>query len=162
MPPFQELVDAHWRDVARLAVALAGPQDGQDVAQQVWLQAMRGYPKLADGANLRGWLFTITSRAAVDAHRARARQPLVTQDLPEAAAALADPPDAALWDRVRALPERQRTAVALHYVLDLPHREVGLAMGTTSAASRRLVSDALRTLRSTCIEARTHRSEVTR
>lgn len=52
-----------------------------------------------------------------------------------------------LWRRVAALPERQRTAVALRYVVDLDHAAVARALGTTPAATRRLVSDALATLR---------------
>lgn len=148
LPPFQELVDAHWRDVARLAAALAGPDDAQDAAQRAWVQALRAYPSLTHTRNLRGWLLTITARAATDGHRARARAPLPVADLPERAApADPAPPDDALWCAVRALPERQRQAVALHYVLDLSHRDVGAALGTTEAASRRLVSDALKTLR---------------
>ena len=71
LPPFQLLVDAHWRDVARLAHALAGPVDGDDVAQQAWTQALAAYPSLRSAANLRGWLLTITSRCAMDAHRGR-------------------------------------------------------------------------------------------
>ncbi len=50
---------------------------------------------------------------------------------------------------MRALPARQRTALALHYVMDLPHTDVARALGTTAAASRRLVSDALAALRTT-------------
>jgi DNA-directed RNA polymerase specialized sigma24 family protein len=50
LPPFQTLVDAHWRDVGPLAVALAGPGDGQDVAQQAWAQALSAYPSLTDAA----------------------------------------------------------------------------------------------------------------
>ena len=46
LPAFQTLVDAHWRDVARLAHALAGPVDGDDVAQQAWTQALAAYPSL--------------------------------------------------------------------------------------------------------------------
>ncbi len=45
--------------------------------------------------------------------------------------------------QVRALPERQREAVALRYIADLDHAGVAAAMGTTPAATRRLVSDAL-------------------
>jgi DNA-directed RNA polymerase specialized sigma24 family protein len=71
-------------------------------------------------------------------------------DPPDAAAGAAldvtDPGDP-LWAAVRALPERQRTAVALRYVADLDHPQVARALGTTPAASRRLVSDALATLR---------------
>lgn len=72
-PPFQRLVDRHWRDVARLAHALAGPGDAQDVAQQAWTRALQAYPQLRSTTNLRGWLLTITARTAMDSHRARAR-----------------------------------------------------------------------------------------
>ncbi len=52
-----------------------------------------------------------------------------------------------IWVLVADLPERQRVAVALKYVADLDHAGVAAALGTTPAASRRLVSDALSTLR---------------
>jgi RNA polymerase sigma factor (sigma-70 family) len=149
LPPFQQLVDAHWRDVARLAAALAGPGDGEDAAQRAWLRALEAYPRLRSTSNLRGWLLTITARSAMDAHRARRRRPLPVAAVPERAAA-GDPPggdEQGLWDEVRRLPDRQRLALALRYVLDLPHAEVARTLGTTQAASRRLVSDALAVLR---------------
>lgn len=152
LPPFQQLVDAHWRDVARLAAALAGPDDAEDCAQRAWLAALRAYPSVTSARNLRGWLLTITANAAMDGHRSRARRPLPVDELPERAGAVA--PDAVdamadgdLWAAVRALPERQRTAVALRYVLDLEHADIARTLGTTPAATRRLVSDALATLR---------------
>jgi RNA polymerase sigma-70 factor (ECF subfamily) len=37
--------------------------------------------------------------------------------------------DPELWDLVRRLPERQRTAIVLRYVADLPERSVAEAMG---------------------------------
>lgn len=147
LPPFQQLVDAHWRDIARLAAALAGPQEGDDVAQQAWTQALAAYPSVTDARNLRGWLFTITARVAADAHRSRARRPMSIEELPEQPALPVEMLDDGLWRQVRDLPERQRWAVALHYVLDLPHAEISALLGTTPAASRRLVSDALKTLR---------------
>jgi RNA polymerase sigma factor (sigma-70 family) len=152
LPPFQRLVDEHWRDVARLARALAGP-DGEDVAQQAWTQALAAYPRLRSGSNLRGWLLTVTTRCAMDVHRARARRAVPVPDVGGAAAGpvTADPadglPDEALWRRVAALPDRQRAAIALRYVADLDHAQVAAALETTPAASRRLVSDALAVLR---------------
>ena len=154
LPPFQRLVDLYWRDVARLSHALAGPVDGDDVAQQAWTQALAAYPRLRSAANLKGWLLTITARCATDAHRARARRPVPMDDV----TGVHDPPDGRaepgpadpgdpLWVAVRALPERQRTAVALRYVADLDHAQVARALGTTPGASRRLVSDALAGLR---------------
>jgi DNA-directed RNA polymerase specialized sigma24 family protein len=58
-----------------------------------------------------------------------------------------DWPDPELWRAVADLPERQRVAVTLKYVGDLDHHGVAAALDTTPAASRRLVSDALATLR---------------
>jgi len=158
LPPFQRLVDAHWRDVARLSHALAGPTDGDDVAQQAWTQALAAYPRLRSTENLRGWLLTVTARCATDAHRARGRRPLPVPDDAltrsgerrgtPGADELARLPDDALWQAVRELPERQRTALALRYLADLEHAELARRLGTTPAATRRLVSDALGTLRS--------------
>jgi RNA polymerase sigma factor (sigma-70 family) len=149
LPPFQALIDDHWRDVARLARALAGPVDGDDVAQRAWEKAFAAYPNLTSARNLRSWLLTITARCATDLHRARKPQtplddaPPIAVDGPDAA----EWPDPDLWLAVQGLPERQRVAVTLKYVGDLDHHGVAAALDTTPAASRRLVSDALATLR---------------
>jgi RNA polymerase sigma factor (sigma-70 family) len=153
LPAFQTLVDAHWRDVARLAHALAGPVDGDDVAQQAWTQALAAYPSVRSATNLRGWLLTITHRCAMDLHRGRARRAVPHDDPaslvtgPAAPAADSALPDGPLWARVGSLPARQREAVVLKYVADLDHPTIAAALGTTPAMSRRLVSDALATLR---------------
>ncbi|MFI7586100.1 RNA polymerase sigma factor [Spongisporangium articulatum] len=148
LPPFQNLVDAHWRDVARLAHALAGPDDAEDVAQLAWTKALAAYPDLRSAANLRGWLLTVVARTATDAHRARGRRPVPVPELPDRAGPGSPAaPDPAVWAAVRALPERQRTAVALKYVVDLDHAAIAAHLGTTPAASRRLVADALAALR---------------
>jgi len=146
LPPFQALVDAHWREVSRLAHALAGPTDGDDVAQRAWEKAFAAYPGLTSAKNLRGWLLTITARCATDVHRARRPQVPLSDEL----AVTVEPPelpDPELWRAVARLPERQRTAVALKYVADLDHTAIAAELGTTPAASRRLVSDALAVLR---------------
>ena len=154
LPAFQHLVDAHWRDVARLAHALAGPVDGDDVAQQAWTQALAAYPSLRSATNLRGWLLTITHRCAMDAHRGRGRRAVPHDDpaslvtrTPAAPAADAHLPDGPLWSAVDALPPRQREAVVLKYVADLDHPTIAAALGCSPAMSRRLVSDALAALR---------------
>ena len=154
LPPFQHLVDAHWRDVARLSHALTGPDDGDDVAQQAWTQAYAAYPTLRSATNLRGWLLTITHRCAMDAHRGRGRRAVPTDDeaLARAGDTVVDGPetglaDEALWRQVARLPERQREAVVLKYVGDLDHAAIAAVLGTTPTMSRRLVSDGLRALR---------------
>ena len=154
LPPFQHLVDAHWRDVTRLSHALTGPDDGDDVAQQAWTQAYAAYPALRSATNLRGWLLTITHRCAMDAHRGRGRRAVPTDDevLARAGTPVVDGPetglvDEALWEQVARLPQRQREAVVLKYVGDLDHAAIAAVLGTTPTMSRRLVSDGLRALR---------------
>ena len=156
LPPFQHLVDAHWRDVARLAHGLAGPVDGDDVAQQAWTQALAAYPRLRSTSNLRGWLLTITSRCAMDVHRSRGRRAVPAQDIATVGEASGralvkgperDRPDESLWSHVANLPERQRHALVLKYVVDLDHATIAKTLGTTPTMSRRLVSDGLATLR---------------
>lgn len=145
LPPFQALVDAHWRDVARLAAALAGPADGDDVAQQAWLRAFAAYPTLRSARNLKSWLLTITARCAIDSHRRRREIP--AGRIADRPAGERPEPDPRLWLAVRRLPERQRLAIGLRYVADLSHAAIARSLGTTPAASRRLVADALARLR---------------
>ena len=151
LPPFYELVDAYWRDVARLCRALAGPDDGEDAAQRAWLNALRAYPSLEHDRNLKGWLLTVAARAAMDGHRDRARRPVPMADPPERpGSGFANPaelPGDEIWTLVAELPERERVAVGLRYALDQPHAEIAAAIGVSEAMSRRLVSDGLAKLR---------------
>lgn len=149
LPPFQHLVDAHWRDVARLAHALAGPDAGDDVAQQAWLQALAAYPRLTRADNLRGWLLTITHHCAMDHHRRRRAVPHEdpARLAPVAVVPPPDTPEAELWARVADLRPRQREVVVLRFVGDLDHRTIAATLGVSVAMSRRLLSDALAALR---------------
>ena len=98
---------------------------------------------------MRSWLFSIAARKAIDLHRERARAPQPADDLEALAIAGAPeaPQDAALWARVRELPEKQRQAVSLRYLADLSHKEIAEIMGTTDAAARRNVFEGLARLR---------------
>jgi RNA polymerase sigma factor (sigma-70 family) len=146
LPPFQEVVDRHGRDVYRVCVAAAGPSLADDVYQETMLAALAAYPRLRDGGAVRGWLLTIASRKAVDAFRTGGRAvPVAEPDL--GGRDDAAPRDDELWARVRALPPKQRLAVAHRFVLDLSYRDIGDAMGTTEEAARRNVHEGLNKLR---------------
>ncbi len=150
LPPFQQLVDTHWRDVARLAHALAGPVEGDDVAQQAWLQALAAYPRLTRATNLRSWLLTITHRCAMDRFRVAARSTPHDEPASLAAAPVAAPPTEPrpdVWAAVAALPGRQREVVVLRFVADLDHAAIGTTLGISTVMSRRVLADALATLR---------------
>ena len=51
-----------------------------------------------------------------------------------------------MWEAVRSLPTRQRTAVALRYILDLPEREVARVMGVSRGSASASLVTARRTL----------------
>jgi RNA polymerase sigma factor (sigma-70 family) len=149
LPPFQELIDAHGSDVHRFLVAMVGRTAADDCYQETWISALRAYPRLRDAANLRGWLLTIAHRKAIDQVRARGRRPVPVADVPEHAAP--EPPSYNgqddLWRLVRALPPKQRTAIALRYVFDAPHADIASVMGTSEDAARRNVFEGLKRLR---------------
>ena len=152
LPPFQTVYDAHRDVVWRFALSVVGPQDAPDVFQETWLAALRAYPDLRNADNLRGWLLTIAQHKAVDEHRSRSRRPAPAADLPD----LRDDqsgdttgPDQSLWHAVRTLPPKQRAAIAHRFVADLRYADVAAAMGTTPAAARRSVHEALQKLRTT-------------
>ncbi|HTU94395.1 MAG TPA: RNA polymerase sigma factor [Solirubrobacteraceae bacterium] len=152
LPPFQNLLDAHHRDVHRFLIATVGHVDADDVYQETWLAALRAYPQLTDAANLKGWLFTIAHRKAIDHIRARARRatPVAEPaDLPEAPAddAVAVVADEELWTAVAALPDKQRTAVALRFIADSAYAEIAMAMEISEPAARRNVHEGLKRLR---------------
>ena len=69
--------------------------------------------------------------------------------VPEPATAneAANPPNEELWARVRELPPKQRTALALRYVADAGYDEISNVMGTSEDAARRNVHEALKRLR---------------
>jgi RNA polymerase sigma factor (sigma-70 family) len=147
VPPFQVFLDEHREAVYRLLVALAGPQEADDCFQETFLSALRAYPRLRDGSNLRAWVMTIASRKALDAIRARGKRPEPRPEVPEVAAEAAGDADPEMWRRVRALPPKQRAAVFLRYVGDLPYRDVARIVGSSEAAARQSVRAGLAALR---------------
>jgi RNA polymerase sigma factor (sigma-70 family) len=153
LPPFQSVLDEHKEDVFRFLVALAGRNEADDCFQETLMSALRAYPRLDGDANVRAWLFTIARNKAIDAHRARGRRPLPVDDVPERAVAErsaevnglgADPE---LWALVRALPAKQRGAVALRFVADFSHAELAVALDCSEEAARRNLHEGLKKLR---------------
>ena len=150
LPPFQRFLDAHRDDVLRFLVASLGRHDADDAFQETFLSALRAYPRLQPDSNLRGWVLTIAHRKALDIHRARGRNPVPVAEIHDRAggqaAAAADGPDDH-WERVRALPPRQREVLTLRYAADLTHAEIAHALGCSEEAARRAAADGLKTLR---------------
>src|ERR687886_2776191 len=110
LPPFQAALDDHRDAVARFLVAAVGRQEADDCLQETLLAALRAYPRLRPGSNVRAWMLTIARNKAIDSHRSRARQPVPVGDAPETGVTGfdGDGDDEELWQAVRELPAKQR------------------------------------------------------
>ncbi|HEY8457231.1 MAG TPA: RNA polymerase sigma factor [Actinopolymorphaceae bacterium] len=153
LQPFERVVEEHGAIVWRVCRAIAGPNDADDVWSETFLAALRAYPTLRPGSDVRAWLITIAQRKAIDRYRAALRTPVPVAVLPEVTesgqAGAADGHDDELWEAVRRLPPKQRSAVAYRYLADLPYREIGELMGISEAAARRNAADGVAALRAT-------------
>ena len=132
--------------VWRVCRALLGQADAEDAWSETFLAALRAYPRLRRDSNVTGWLVTIAHRKALDQLRARARRPVPTADLPEAAGERAES-DGGLAEALEALPPKQRGAVVYRYLADLPYSEIADLLECSEAAARRSASDGIAKLR---------------
>jgi RNA polymerase sigma factor (sigma-70 family) len=155
LPPFQALLDEHRVDVYRYCMATAGRSEADDCFQETWIAALRAYPKLRRADNLRAWLLRIAHNKAMDLHRSRVRRPVPVEAVADPAARGAAPPgegalpdeEPELWEAVRRLPPKQRTAVFCRTVLGMPYEELARLLESSEDAARRNVFEGLRTLR---------------
>jgi RNA polymerase sigma-70 factor, ECF subfamily len=69
--------------------------DAEDLVQEAYLRAYRGYGGFTEGTNLRAWLFRILTNAYINTYRARQRRPQETD--------LADVEDLYLYRRLGSL-----------------------------------------------------------
>ena len=123
------------------------PHEVDDAFQETFLSALRAYPELRNGTNLRSWVLTIAYRKAMDSHRSRSRRAVPTDDLPEQPSRRSHAEDHALWDLVRALPEKQRAAVVHRYAVGLPYKEIGAILDCTEEAARQNVREGLKKMK---------------
>lgn len=137
----------HPRMLGLLTVVAGDADAARDVTAEAFTRALERWDRVGGMASPSAW----TYRVGVNLLRRRLRRTALERRL------LPDPPPAVrppaleseLWDAVRALPVRQRTAVALRYVCDLPQEEIAaimhVAVGTVSAtltaARRRLAAE---------------------
>jgi RNA polymerase sigma factor (sigma-70 family) len=150
LPPFQRFLDSHRDVVWRFLVSSVGHAEAEDCFQETFIAALRAYPRLRADSNLGAWVLTIAHRKALDAHRRRARAAVAVEQIEAVAgAAPASPPghDSELWGAVGELPPRQRSAVALRFIADLPHRDIAAAIGCSEDAARRSLHEGLTKLR---------------
>jgi RNA polymerase sigma-70 factor (ECF subfamily) len=76
------------RDVLPLLPSLYGaalrltrnPQDAEDLVQETYLRAYRGFGGFEEGTNLRAWMYRILTNTFINTYRKKQRQPLTVPD----------------------------------------------------------------------------------
>jgi RNA polymerase sigma-70 factor, ECF subfamily len=138
------------------------PADAEDLVQETYLKAYRGYGSFQEGTNLKSWLYKILTNTFINSYRSKRRRPVETEldeveDLYlyrrlgglEAASAGRSAEDLVL-DRfseaevkaaVEALPEQFRLAVLLSDVEGFSYKEIAeildIPMGTVMSRLHR-------------------------
>jgi RNA polymerase sigma-70 factor (ECF subfamily) len=153
---FGELYKRHLDTVYRYLKSRAeGPEQAEDLAQQVFLQALRGLPRYRRDVPVRVWLLRIARNVAIDAHRRR-RDTVSWDFLPERLHPVGpDGPDDLLLRResgarLRALllelsPD-QRELIGLRFVGGLRFREIAAVVGKSPEAVRKQLGRTLQLL----------------
>jgi RNA polymerase sigma-70 factor, ECF subfamily len=157
---FISLMPLYAEAVLRVAAALVGPAEAEDVAQEALLRGWQAWPSLRDRAAARSWLLRITVNVCKDWLRGRfgTRQrhaaPLFTDDHPgEPALLTADPgaSDAAaaldLRQAINSLDADLRLVVALRHYAGIDSTEIGAMLGLPPATVRTRLRRALALLR---------------
>jgi RNA polymerase sigma-70 factor (ECF subfamily) len=122
---FRELYEREFVAVFRAAFMLCGDRAlAEDSTQEAFARALVRWRRLRDQPWAAGW---VTTTALNVARRALRRRPVAETRPLAFATDLDEVLD--LSSAIRGLPPRQQEAVALHYLLDLPIREVAESMG---------------------------------
>jgi len=147
--PFDAVVAEHGARILRVCRAVLGATaDADDAWSETFLAALKAWPDFPADGRVEAWLVTIAHRKAIDVTRGWARRAIPVGEITDRAPATApETPDDDLRDAVRQLPEKQRQAVAYHYLGGLKYAEIAELIGGSAEAARKAASDGIKSLR---------------
>lgn len=153
---FEELTVAYSPEMFRLAAAMVGPDDAADMVQEAFVSAWRELPRLRDADRWSSWLRSILMNRCRNALRTRTRRPQLVLLDPDGHATprqVAHEPMRdvdrrwAMHDALGALRPEDRAVIVLHYLADLPLRQVASVLGLRLATVKSRLNAGLRALR---------------
>jgi RNA polymerase sigma-70 factor, ECF subfamily len=136
------------RLVPMLHAVLGDRGRAEDLAQEALVAAQRAWPKVGHYDRPGAWVRRVALNRASNVRRSRAREDTARLRLATARDVTPDVPigDEHLWRLVRALPEQQRFAVALHYVEDRSIADIATVLRCSEGSVKTHLSRARATL----------------
>jgi len=145
VPPFERFYVEHRGVVFGMLAKRLGRGRAEDAFQETFFRALRAYPRLSDGRNLRAWVLTIAGNVATDEHR---RDRLWSgTEVPDVESVDEQPGYEELRELTAELPPKERAAVVLRYGYDLDYQRIGAVLGSSAEAARQAASSGVRRLR---------------
>lgn len=136
-----------------VALGLAWSGDRQtalDVAQEALARAYGAWNRIADLDAPGAWVRRVAINLLIDQRRDQQRRlRLVSQMATDEVHVDETSADGAWWQAVRALPERERAAVTLHYIEDLSVGEVAAILEIAPGTVKATLAHARQKLRAT-------------
>lgn len=151
---FERFFRAEHSNVLGLAVVMSGDREtARDIVQEAFLRAYRDWERVATLDAPAAWVKRVAVNLSIDRHRKRGNERIALERLharPSLEPTFDDPAADSWWRAVRELPDRQRAVVALHYLDDMPIKEVAavleIAPGTVKSSLSKARSTLARTL----------------
>ena len=136
----------HRRLVGALSVAV-GFSAAEDAVQEAFIEANVRWSRVSRTREPVAWVRRVAINRLIDGGRRRARHTRALARLDSPGDAVDRHHDHELAQAVAALPDRQRLAVALYYLLDLPVVEVAELLGVSEGTIKSNLHDARSALR---------------
>ena len=160
MVRFEDLIEKHHDEIFAYLWRLLGKngrRDGamdiEDLAQDVFLRAYRGFPDLRPNSNHRAWLYKIATNCAytrlkqINNRRAgiQSFEQVATSD--NGSALIAEETEEKIRMLVTELPAKQKACLTLHYLQELDYPDIAKILGCSPDSIRANVYQAIRRLR---------------
>lgn len=147
---FDEFYESYFDRVGR-ALVLAGADRDQarEVTQEAFTRALRHWRKVKDMDRPDGWVYVVAMNQLRDKwrrnERHRKRPPALDDDAADNTSAVAT--RLSVREAIATLPPRQRQAVVLRYLADLPLADVADAMGCATGTVKATLHQAMQRMR---------------